>query len=109
MKQYVIDQLRPNDHQKLKDYLDTHFETGALPGIYKIFLLPELLDTVQAGHPECRPYVTVELEPNRISCELLVRSCIKMRCDCMGYVNPKQRDWLIDCFDTMLNELDIAL
>ncbi|MEW6259200.1 MAG: hypothetical protein AB1547_04770 [Thermodesulfobacteriota bacterium] len=109
MKQYVIDQLRPNDHQKLKAYLDAHFETGALPGIYKIFLIPELLDTIQAGHPECRPYVAVELEPNRISCELLVRSCIKMRCDCMGYVNHRQRDWLIDRFETILNELEIAL
>lgn len=107
MKQYVIDQLRPNDHQKLKAYLNEHLEAGALPGIYKLTLAAEILNNIQTAHTQCQPYVAIELEPDRISCEMLIRSCIKMRCDCMGYASQAQRNWLIDRIETMLNELEI--
>jgi hypothetical protein len=53
--------------------------------------------------------VAIELEPDRMSCELLIRSSIKIRCDCMGYATKDQRNWLIDRIDTMLNELEIVL
>lgn len=109
MKQYVIDQLRPSDHQKLKTYINEHFESGALPGIYKLTLPPKILNETQAAHSQCQPYVAIELEPDRMSCELLIRSCIKMRCDCMGYATQEQRNWLINRIDTMFNELDIFL
>jgi len=109
MKQYVIDQLRPSDHQKLKTYMNEHLESGSLPGIYQLTLPPEIRNEIQAAHLQCQPYVAIELEPDRMSCELLIRSSIKMRCDCMGYATKDQRNWLIDRIDTMLNELEIVL
>lgn len=109
MKQYVIDQLRPSDYQKLKTYLNEHLESGALPGIYKLTLAAGMLNEIQAAHSECRPYVAIELEPDHLSCEMLIRSCIKMRCDCMGYATEAQRNWLIDQVESILKELEIFL
>ena len=37
MKQYVVDELRPDDHRRLKDFLDAHF---AAPGFADLYWLP---------------------------------------------------------------------
>ena len=108
MKQYVIDELRAGDYQALKNYLDEHFGAAALEGIYWIQLPVEVLTAVQLEHTECRPhYVAVDLDQNRMACELLVRTQNRVRCNCIAYATEKQFSWLIALIDDIFNRLEI--
>jgi hypothetical protein len=108
MKQYVIDELRAADYQALKNYFDEHYGPAALKGIYWIPLPAEVLTAVQQEHRECQPhYVAVDLDQNRIACELLVRTQNRVRCNCIGYATDKQFSWFIALIDDIFNRLKI--
>lgn len=110
MKQYVIDQLRLSDHQKLKTYLGRHFNGSGIEGIYWIPLDSDLFNRTQRQHTHCQPfYFALELEEQRLACELLVRTQRQVRCGCMGYADATQRTWLMDLVDDILNKLDIRI
>ena len=109
MKQYVIDELRPEDHRVLKEYLNKEFGQDTMDGIYWITVDSGLLTPIQAQHENCRPhYLALELEPGRLACELLVRTKSRMRCDCIRYATESQRNWLIDLIDNIFDRLKIA-
>ena len=108
MKQYVIDELRPADYEKIKSYLSETFEASALDGIYRVPVDQEMLSDVQVEHIECQPfYFAIDLEPNLLACELLVRSKNRMRCNCIGYATDEQRDWILRFVDTIFERLEI--
>jgi hypothetical protein len=108
MKQYVIDELRPADAVKLKDYLDTYLQRAGVDGIYWLGLANELLNPIQADHAECGPfYLAVELTDQRLACELLVRAVNRIRCNCIGYATETQRNWLIQTIDAIFEMLKI--
>ena len=108
MKQYVIDELRPDNHSKIKDYMDRHFGSSPVDGIYWIPLDVTILTDKQAEHEECQPYYfAVDLEQTLMACELLVRTKNRIRCDCIQYATEHQRNWLIRQIDTILQKLDI--
>jgi hypothetical protein len=109
MKQYVIDELRPEDYEALKKYLDEQFGQSEMDGIYWIPVATELLADIQLQHEECRPHLlALDLDHDRIACELLVRTKNRMRCDCIQYASEQQRNWLIELIDNMFNRLGIA-
>jgi hypothetical protein len=109
MKQYVIDELRPEDHRTLKKYLDEEFGQDAMDGIYWIPLDPDSLTRIQLEHEDCRPhYLALELAPDRLACELLVRSKSRMRCDCIQYATESQRNWMIELIDNVFGRLGLA-
>ena len=106
MKQYVIDDLRPSDHAALKDYLDEHLKKTGIDGLYHLGLPESLLSPVQSAHTQCHPlYLSVELVPEALVCELLVRTDSRVRCDCMGYTTPDQRNWAIETMDAIADKL----
>ncbi|MFC1857063.1 hypothetical protein ACFL9U_03435 [Thermodesulfobacteriota bacterium] len=108
MKQYVIDELRPGDYDKLKAYLEKNFEAANIDGIYWIPLDEEILNEVQSEHTDCQPFhFAVDLESDLMACELLVRSKNKIRCNCIGYATEKQRDWMIRLSDGIFEKLGI--
>jgi hypothetical protein len=110
MKQYVIDQLRPDDYFRIKAYLDMNLRQSGIPEIYWLILPQDLLDGIQAEHADCQPfYFALELSQTALSCELLVRSLNHVRCDCMGYASPAQRNWLIQTVDDIGSQLEIAI
>ena len=110
MKQYVIDELRPEDHDRLKCYLDDRFAVDGFEGLYWIPLTDDLLSDKQKAHTTCRPhYVALELFRDRLACELLVRTQERMRCDCIQYATGMQRNWLIQFIDAVLEELAIIV
>lgn len=110
MKQYVIDGLRLEDYRKLKDYLDSAVESSPLAGIYWLELEPSLLTPIQREHVNCKPHVfAFMLEETYLSCELLVRIKNTIKCDCMAYATVKQRNWLMDTVDAILEKLDIRI
>ena len=110
MRQYVIDELRPQDYEAVKSYLDENLTPSGVEGIYWIPLDQDILTKVQAEHTDCRPfYFAIALEQNLIAFELLVRTKNRMRCTCMGYATEKQRNWLIGFADSIFTELGIKI
>jgi hypothetical protein len=108
MKQYCIDELRPEDHVKIKAELAAQYGGTALDGIYRIPLAAEQMTPLQAAHGECQPYyMALDLQPACLSCELLVRSANRLRCDCIGYATVTQRNWLIALVDGIFSRLQI--
>jgi hypothetical protein len=108
MKQYVIDELRPADYKALKTYLDEQFGPAAFGGIFWIPLEAGLLTDIQAKHKQCRPQCfALDLDENRLACELLVRSKNRLRCDCIHYATKNQRNWLIELIDNIFDHLQI--
>jgi hypothetical protein len=110
MKQYVIDGLRPQDHDRLKAYLDEHALAAGIVGIYWLPIDASVLTPVQTNHRDCAPHVfALKLEQNALACELLVRTRKHIRCDCMAYANENQRNWLMDLTDAVLEKLAIRI
>ena len=108
MKQYVIDELRPEDHQKVKQYLDENYGPMEMGGIYWVPLAADVLTEVQQAHADCQPfYVAIELQENQMVLELLVRTKHRIRCACMAYAAENQRIWLMDLVDAIFRRLDI--
>ena len=106
MKQYVIDQLRPNDYFKIKAYLDMNLRLSGIPDIYWLILPQKMLEGNQAEHADCQPlYFALELSQSALSCELLVRTLSHVRCDCMRYASLAQRNWLIQAIDDICDQL----
>jgi hypothetical protein len=110
MKQYVIDGLRPQDYNRLKEYLDEYTQAAGIVGIYWLPLEKGILTPVQMDHRDCAPHVfALKLETTYLACELLVRTCKHIRCDCMAYATREQKNWLIDQTDAILEKLAIRI
>ena len=110
MKQYVIDELRPEDHQQVETHLRANTIDSKVNGIYWIPVEERILTTEQKRHIDCQPfYFALELEPRRLTCELLVRTRSRIRCTCMAYADETQRNWVIRWVDDMLDCLQIRI
>ncbi len=110
MKQYVIDELRQEDFIRLKDYIHENFLPSGVSGVYWLPIDKNNLTDVQLEHVDCQPYYfALDLDPQFISCEFLVRSKKEIKCECIGYATEKQRNWMIDVIDTMFDLLEIKI
>lgn len=108
MKQYVIDEIRAEDYKQIKAFLENEYGKSELGGIYWIPVDEALLTSLQTSHRSCQPfYVALDLEPGRLSCELLLRTKQRVRCDCMGYAGQEQRNWIISRVDRVFEQLKI--
>jgi hypothetical protein len=108
MKQYVIDDIRLQDFEKVKAYLDETYGRSGVEDLYWIPLEEELFSAVQAAHRDCAPFfMALELMPDRLVGELLVRTRNRVRCDCIHYADQRQRDWLIQTLDAIFDNLGI--
>ena len=108
MIQYVIDELRSEDHEKIKTYLDQNLYFSGIGGLYWIYLDRKYLNDVQLEHMQCQPfYCAVNLKPNLIACELLVRTAHRIQCHCIDYTTEKQRNWLIRRINSIFDYLEI--
>ncbi|MBU0991630.1 MAG: hypothetical protein KJ737_03960 [Proteobacteria bacterium] len=109
MRQYVIDELRVTDYEKIKAWLDENYGEAKIPGIYWIPVSSSLLNDIQLSHRECQPhYFAIEIESNRLSCELLIRTPKTLKCSCVAYASKKQRDWIIQFADSILEKLGVV-
>lgn len=110
MKQYVIDQLREEDFHQIKTFLDRNADSASLDGIYWVDLPRPLYTEVQSEHSQCQPfYFAVHLTWNDVAFEFLIRSRQVIRCRCIAYASPEQRDHIIHFADHMLEELELKL
>jgi len=108
MKQYVIDELEPHDHDAVSDYLQRHTQPAGVDGLFWLPIAEDLLSPEQHSHDDCKPFAfALELLPDRLVCELLVRTGNRVRCSCIAYANRQQREWLIETIDAVLDKLGI--
>ena len=108
MKQYVIDEIRPADYEKLKNYFEENYSKSSMDGLYWIPLKQEILSSVQIAHKECQPFhLAIELQADRLNCELLVRSKQNLRCECVQYTTETQRNWIINSVDAIFEKLGL--
>jgi hypothetical protein len=108
MKQYVIDELRPADLEKVEAYLNEHFGFSGVGGVYWVPLETEMLTDTQMSHTECQPfYFAIEIDKDRMACEFLIRTRNRVRCSCINYATETQRNWLIQFADAIFDNLDI--
>ena len=109
MKQYVIDEIRPEDHHKIQQYLDASYGPEEMGGVFWVPLAAEVLTEIQREHNDCQPfYVAVELTEKRFALELLVRTKNRIRCACIGYASRDQRIWIMEVVDAIFEKLGIA-
>ena len=110
MKQYVVDELRREDYDKIKCFLDENLESSKIDGIYWLPLDPTILSGDQITHTDCQPfYFALDLEPDKLTCEFLVRTQKRVRCSCMGYADPEQCHWLMQYVDRIFRTLQIKI
>ena len=108
MKQYVIDEIRPQDYETVKAYLDDTFGDSGVEGLYWLPVDQALLSKVQQAHSACGPFfMALELGPDRLAGELLVRTRSRVRCDCIHYADERQRNWLVQTIDAIFEKLEI--
>jgi len=109
MKQYVIDELRPGDYERLKSCLDGKFGASEVGGIYWIPVDLKFLTKEQASHTDCRPYYfAVVLEQNLLACEFLIRTKNKIHCSCISYADNVLQRYIIEFADSLFDELEIG-
>jgi len=100
MKQYQIDEIRLDDYPKIKDHMDQNYGPADLGTVYWVPLPEHLYDNVQVKHATCHPlYFVIELEESCLTCEFLIRTRNRVRCDCIKYANEKQLAYFISFTD----------
>jgi len=110
MKQYVIDQLRETDYKNVLEFLQKNADASEFGDVFWVKLPVELYSLTQREHKQCAPYCfAVNLSLNKVDFELLIRSRQVLRCSCIGYADEKQRTYIIDYADRMLEELKIKI
>ncbi len=110
MKQYVIDQLRETDYERVLELLELKADKTGLDGVYWVNLPERLYGPIQKEHAQCQPhYFAVSLDYNRVSFELLIRSRQAIRCKCICYATPEQRDYILRFADDIFDQLGILI
>lgn len=110
MRWYGIDDLTPEDTEKIAARLKEMELEAGLEGLYWLPAPTELLSDLQKEHAEsCGPHVFgLELEETSLRLELLLRARGRMRCNCVHYAGPELRERMIAWLEQMLADLDIA-
>ncbi|MDX1776150.1 MAG: hypothetical protein R3297_06185, partial [Desulfobulbales bacterium] len=75
VRQYRIDELSREERANIESYLKRTLTSGPMAGIFWIEVPRDLLSAEQREHGDCGPFFfAVELEPEAVCFELLVRS-----------------------------------
>ena len=108
MRQYRIDQLSREERLNIESYLKRTLAPGPVEGVFWLEVPQDLLGNEQRGHEECGPFFfAVELEPEAVCFEMLVRSQTNLHCSCLAYASNAQRDFVLRFVDKMLQEEQI--
>ncbi len=108
MRQYVIDEMRPNEIDKVRDYLEKVCEPSDLGNLFWIRVPDDILSPVQYEHRDCQPHCSaVELGDSMVKFEMLIRSRKKIRCKCIQMATSQQRNFILAFADKMMKDLGI--
>ncbi len=108
MRSYLIDEISPRDIKKIGKFLKKNALSSSLDRIFWIQIPEELLTEEQLQHKECRPYIcALELGSDWLKLEFLVRSSRNMMCTCSNYCTERQRNFVIEYANRMIEELGV--
>ncbi len=108
MQQYIVDELRGNEIERIIAYLKRSCEKSALDNLFWLELPDDILTPLQYEHRDCRPFcIGIEVAEDKVIFEMLVRSRQKLRCSCISYASNQQRQFILNFADTLLKESDI--
>ncbi len=108
MRQYIIDELRPDAVRRVREYLDNHCEKSDLDNLYWLQIPDDMLSPDQYTHKDCQPHCSgIELGERFLCFELLVRSRTSLKCNCIAYATPQQRRFILSFADRLCEETDI--
>jgi len=115
MRNYLIEDLIDDHLALIEKHLAEQGYSGSIEDIYYLPVPQGLLSEEQKLHfDECGPYflgleVIHDLAGNKLKMELLVRAHNKIRCSCVAYCTPPQRNYMLDFVDDMIKSLDIPV
>ncbi len=115
MRNYLIEDLVDEHFNKIKEHLAGQGYAGPIEDIFYLPLPEALLTEEQKEHrEECGPHILCleaieDLAGNKLKMELLVRGQSKIRCSCITYCTPEQRNHMLDFLDEMIKGLDIPV
>ncbi len=110
MRQYVVDELRPQEVERIRRYVEDTCEPAGIGGIYWLRMPEDLLSPTQYEHKPCQPHCSaIEIGDRYIKFEMLVRSRMKIRCQCVQMATLQQRNFILAFADKMLDELAIKV
>ena len=108
MKYLLLDEIRTSDMEKIRKYFIQNTIEATIGDVFWIEVPKDLLNEIQLSHTACAPHViAVELDKNSVQFELFVRSRATLNCQCMGYSNRQQRDFIFSYAENMLDTLGI--
>ena len=110
MRQYVVDELRADEVEKIKEYLDKYCDLSDMVGLYWLKIPGDILSPTQYEHKSCRPHcAAIELGDKWVKFEMLVRSRQRIRCECVSYATTQQRTFLLSFVDNLLDQTEIRI
>ncbi len=111
MRNYLLEDIYDEDLAKIVDALKELELSASIEDIFYLPIPEELLQDVQKEHlDECGPYfMALEVMENSLKIELLVRAQSKIRCECVAYATPEQRNHMLDYIDKFIIDLGIHL
>lgn len=108
MKSYYLDEIPASDLDKIIGYLNENANESGIDKLFWIEMPPEYLTNIQSEHSECKPHrFAIETGKTWIKAEFFIRTSVKFRCDCNGYCNYKQKEFIINFVDNMMDKLGI--
>ncbi len=108
MRSYLIDEIIKSDLEKITDFLKENAVKSNVDQVFWLKIPHDLLNETQFQHSDCQPYaIAVELGPNWMRLEFLVRSLSNMRCTCPDYCTKQQRNYVINFAHKMIQKLGI--
>ena len=109
MHQYVIDELRKGEVDKITNYLKKYCEKSDLDNLFWLRLPDDLLTPTQYEHKECGPFwAGIEVTEESVVFEMLIRSRNKLRCSCISYASTQQRQFILNFADKLLKDIEIT-
>lgn len=115
MRAYYVEDLRDETLATIEEHFKKEGFKAPIEDIYYLSIPSDLLTDEQKEHfDKCGPYflgleVMRNLAGNKLKMELLVRAQSIIRCSCVSYCTPEQRNHMIDYLDDMIKSLDIAV
>jgi hypothetical protein len=110
MKGYMIDEISEPDINRISEFLRENAIQSNMERLFWIDIPEECLNQTQLDHKDCQPFrFPIELGDDWIKGEFFIRTSQKFRCECNGYCDTKQRDYILNFMDRVLNELDISI
>ncbi|WP_291323615.1 hypothetical protein [Desulfonatronospira sp.] len=111
MRSYMIQDIKPADIHKITSHLQETGYKNPLDGLFWLPLPRSLWASDQEEHShQCGPYyLALELGPDWLRLEFLVRSEQRLRCDCIKYADSRQREAMMEFLDQLIRNRDIAV